>query len=274
MLGTICGSLLHFCPFPRNRHLIPKQGQRYRPPTRRGIHFAQQFHKNKLLEPQIALLHPQPTAVVVVFVGRGARGVLVVCVGRFFGFFRRIVQHCRAKAVFAALAHQDVVVDTTLATLPELVVLGELAVRYGFITKVGVDFHHRQTRGQAKYFGVGVFFPRQLKYFALDPLGQAPFAIGGCHDKARIGHKSAVAPSFDVAKSGPRPVGGKRDHGLALGHFGADVRRLAFGDARTAHFGRGLHLVADGLGQMKMFFGGDVYFKRCGIVHCCCVLRV
>src|SRR5690606_22630407 len=71
-----------------------------------------------------------------------------------------IEEHGGAETVLPLLRHENVVVYAAAAAFPEFLVGGELRIGHGFITQIGVDFHHRQARGQAKYLGMRVFLAR------------------------------------------------------------------------------------------------------------------
>src|SRR6478736_2468999 len=100
----------------------------------------------------------------------------------FLGFFGLIVifgiiEHGRAQTVLSFLAHEDVVVDTALASGPELFILCELRVGHRLITQVAVDFHHGKTGSQSEDLGIGIFFSAQLKNSLLDGLGNSAFSV-------------------------------------------------------------------------------------------------
>ena len=68
----------------------------------------------------------------------------------------RVVQHGRAHAILPFLAHEDLVVDTTLAAGPKGIVLGQLRIGHRFVTQLGIDLHDGKTRRQPEYLGVGI----------------------------------------------------------------------------------------------------------------------
>jgi hypothetical protein len=172
----------------------------------------------------------------------------------------RIEEHGGAEAVLAALAHEDLVVDAALASGPEFLVGGKLGIGNGLIAEVAVDLHHGQTGGEAEDLGVGVFFAAQLEDAFLDALGHAALAPGRSYDQARVGHIFAL-PGLNIAEAHPFARGGEGDNGLAFFHFLSYVFGTALGDAGATGFGRGLHLVGDGLCIHCIRCGGypDIY---------------
>ena len=71
-----------------------------------------------------------------------------------------VEEHTRTHTVHAIFAHQDFVVHAAFAALPKLLIGGQLGVGYGFVAQLRIDFHHGQPCGQAKDFGVRIFFSR------------------------------------------------------------------------------------------------------------------
>jgi len=75
-------------------------------------------------------------------------GMLLKVLGRFLRLIviLRIIKHRRTHTVLSLFTHEDIVVDTALASGPESVILSQFRIGDGLITQLGVDLHDGQTR--------------------------------------------------------------------------------------------------------------------------------
>lgn|SRR5690554_821483 len=68
----------------------------------------------------------------------------------------RIVKHTCTETVLTVGTEQNVVVDTALTTLPEILIIGKLRKGNGLVSEFRVDLHHCQTGSKTEDLGVGV----------------------------------------------------------------------------------------------------------------------
>ena len=97
-----------------------------------------------------------------------------------------VVEHTCTKTHTTIVALEDVVVATTLATLPDLFVIGQFREGYGFVTEARVEFHDRQRSCDTEYFCKRESFSCQFKGLCLD-LSECALNIVECSSAARTG---------------------------------------------------------------------------------------
>ena len=158
-----------------------------------------------------------------------------------------VEEHAGAEAAGAVVALQDVVVLASLATLPELLVLRQFGQCHRHVAQCGVELHYGQRGRDTEELGIGKSLASQLERFLLDASGQAHFAVFGVNDKARGGHKVAVAPALDVAEP-YETVAIEGYNSLAAVDLLGHIFGRALGNARTALQGRFVYQLADVLG--------------------------
>ena len=101
----------------------------------------------------------------------------------------RIEQHRRAQAVLTSLALQDRIVHATLASFPELVVVGQLGINDRAVTQLGIDLHHGHAGGQPEKLRSRKHLQREEKRLGLDRLGQPQLSELRVDNQSRIGEQ-------------------------------------------------------------------------------------
>ena len=171
----------------------------------------------------------------------------------FFGRHIGIVEHSCAEAHASVVSLEDVVVATSLATLPELLILSQFGEGDWFVSESRVEFHDRQRGCYAEYFGVRESFSGQFESLLLDSCGEAHMAVFGIDDQTRCIDIVAMSPTLDIAES-DQFVAIQRYDGLSAVDFCCYVFGRPFGDARTALQCRFVDQRADAFGILCMLF--------------------
>ena len=99
------------------------------------------------------VLYPHP-------IGTALGRTLHLCLG--------VKQHACAQTHATIVALKDVIIDTSLASLPELLVSSELGECHRFITHIGIEFHDWQRRGDRENLSKRESKSRKLESLSLD----------------------------------------------------------------------------------------------------------
>jgi hypothetical protein len=179
----------------------------------------------------------------------------------------RIIEHRGTHTVLPFLAHQDLIVHTTLATSPESIILRQLGIGHRFIPYFGIDLHDGQTRREPKDLGLRIRRTAKFEDLLLDHLGQPALAERRRDDQTGIRHILPMTPGLNVTKTRPDAIFGKSNDGLTLTHLVLNIIRAPLGDASTPCHGRGLHFVANDPGEILMGFVRYKYLKLLLLLH-------
>ena len=112
-----------------------------------------------------------------------------------------VVEHTRTEAHSSFVTREDVVVATTLTTLPELVVLRKLRECYRLVTKTSIQLHHWQRCCDTEQLGERKTHTRQLEGALLNLASQTQVAILWVYNQTRSGNIVTVSPALDITKS-------------------------------------------------------------------------
>ena len=145
----------------------------------------------------------------------------------------RVVKHTRTQTHSSVVAHQNIVVATPLATLPELVVVGQFRECNGLVAESGVQLHHRKRCRDTEQLCKRETCASQLKGLLLYRSRQTEMTILRIYNQTRCCHVVAVSPALNVTET-HEPLTIKCHYRLTSKYLCGDVVWRATSDTRTA----------------------------------------
>ena len=138
--------------------------------------------------------------------------------GRPFELGFGVIEHACAETHAAVVALEYVKVHTSLAALPEFLVVGEFGECHGSVAHAAVQLHDGQRCGDAENFGKRKSETCEFKCLFLDASRQPEMAVVGVDYESGCGNKITVSPAFYVAEA-YELVAVKGYYCLASGYF-------------------------------------------------------
>ena len=144
-----------------------------------------------------------------------------------------VVEHTCAEAHTSVVSLKDVVVLASLATLPELIIVGEFGEGDRFVAHFGIELHDRQRSSDREKFRERTSESSQLESFRLDGAGKAKMAVFWVDNQSGCSYEVAMTPAFNVAEP-YQAIAMECHHAFTARDFLSDIFGGSFGDTCAA----------------------------------------
>lgn len=165
----------------------------------------------------------------------------------------RIVEHTCTQAHASVVALKDVIVDTSLASGPELLIVGEFRKCYRAVAHLRVQLHHGKRSGDGEDLREGKSQSCKLECLCLYTRSQPQSSELRIDNEARSGHIITMFPTLYVTEP-DQTVVTESNYSLTALYLLGDVLRRAPGYAGAALQGRFIDEVDNLLSILAVFF--------------------